>query len=174
MNDSFSIRRAAPEDLPQIMSIYARARAFMAAHGNPHQWGDRGWPPQALIEKDIERGKSFLCERDGLIAAVFYYDFGPDIEPTYRRIDEGQWLSDTPYGVVHRIAASGRFRGAGRWCIDWALQKSGHLRIDTHGDNTVMQSLLLSLGFTPCGTIFVYEDNDPRIAYEKVLENGET
>ena len=42
-----------------------------------------------------------------------------------------------------------------------------HLRIDTHGDNTVMQRLMEKLGFTHCGTIYVEEDDYPRLAYEK-------
>jgi hypothetical protein len=30
-----------------------------------------------------------------------------------------------------------------------------------------MQNLLRKLGFVHCGTIYVQEDNDPRLAYEK-------
>lgn len=33
------IRKAAEGDLPRMMEIYAVARRFMAAHGNPNQWG---------------------------------------------------------------------------------------------------------------------------------------
>ena len=69
--------------------------------------------------------------------------------------------------MVHRIASGGNAPGVGRFCIDWAYRQCGHLRIDTHGDNKVMQNLLGKLGFTHCGTIFVHEDNDPRLAYEK-------
>ena len=78
------------------------------------------------------------------------------------------WLSDSPYGVVHRIASDGSVKGVGTFCINWAFAQSGHLRIDTHGDNVVMQNLMKKLGFTQCGTIYVVEDNDPRIAYEKI------
>ncbi len=73
------------------------------------------------------------------------------------------------YGVVHRIASDGSEKGIGSFCIRWALEQCGHLRIDTHGDNTVMQGMLEKLGFTHCGTIYVYEDNDPRLAYEKIM-----
>jgi len=48
------------------------------------------------------------------------------------------------------------------------LGQCGHLRIDTHGDNVVMQRVLEGLGFTRCGIIYIEEDNDPRIAFEKV------
>ena len=44
----------------------------------------------------------------------------------------------------------------------------GHLRMDTHGDNYVMQNLLKKSGFVHCGTVYVEEDDHPRMAYEKI------
>ena len=41
------------------------------------------------------------------------------------------------------------------------------MRMDTHGDNIVMQALLRKLGFVHCGTIYVEEDDYPRLAFEK-------
>ena len=161
------IRKTRPEDLEQVMAIYAHARAFMAAHGNPNQWGSTRWPPEALIRQDIAQGKSYVCLAEGRIVGVFYFDQGPDIEPTYAHIQDGAWRDPSPYGVVHRIASDGSVRGVGAFCIGWAYRQCGHLRIDTHGDNKVMQGLLGKLGFVHCGTIFVQEDNDPRLAYEK-------
>ena len=38
---------------------------------------------------------------------------------------------------------------------------------DTHGDNIVMQNLLKKLGFNHSGTIYVEEDDYPRLAFEK-------
>ena len=55
-----------------------------------------------------------------------------------------------------------------RACIEWAFAQCGHLRIDTHPDNTVMQDLLAKTGFTRCGVIHVVEDDNPRFAYERV------
>ena len=161
------IRRTTEHDLDTVMAIYARARAFMAAHGNPNQWGPTCWPPEALIRADIAAGDSYVCEHEGRVIGVFYYVQGQDIEPTYARIEDGAWLDDSPYGVVHRIAADGTVKGTGAFCINWAYARCGHLRIDTHGDNAVMQSLLKKLGFAHCGTIYVREDNDPRLAFEK-------
>ncbi|MBQ6645795.1 MAG: hypothetical protein IJM56_03845 [Clostridia bacterium] len=69
--------------------------------------------------------------------------------------------------MVHRIASDGSVRGMGSFCLNWAYGQCRHLRIDTHADNTVMQNLLKKLGFVHCGTIYVHEDNDPRLAYEK-------
>lgn len=160
------IREASEKDLPRIMEIYAHARKFMAEHGNPNQWGPTNWPPEALIRKDIENKESFVCEEDGRIVAVFYYAYGERIEPAYDKIYGGKWRGSETYGVVHRIASDGTVKGAGSFCVRWALEKCGHLRMDTHGDNHVMQSMLGKLGFVHCGTIYVPEDSYPRLAYE--------
>lgn len=162
------IRHTTENDFSRVMEIYAHARRFMAEHGNPNQWGPTNWPPEALIHEDIRQGKGYVCvdEADRVIGS-FFYDFGPDIEPTYRGIESGSWREDTPYGVVHRIASDGSQKGIGAFCINWAFAQSGHLRIDTHGDNVVMQGLLSKLGFEKRGIIYVVEDNYPRFAYEK-------
>ena len=162
------IRKTVPQDLARIMKIYAFARAFMAAHGNPNQWGPTCWPPEELIRRDIQTGHSYVCvSDDGRVIGTFFFIQGEDVEPTYREIDDGRWLDSSPYGVVHRIASDGSEKGVGTFCLDWAYRQCGHLRIDTHGDNAVMQNLLKKLGFVHCGTIYVYEDHDPRLAFEK-------
>jgi hypothetical protein len=165
------IRKATKADFSRIMEIYAAARDFMARTGNPNQWGPTNWPPEALVRQDIAQGKSYACECDGRIVGVFYYDYGAAIEPTYAHIEDGVWLDDTPYGVVHRIASDGSVKGVGIFCLEWAFAQCGHLRIDTHGDNAVMQGLLRKLGFAHCGTVFVDEDDYPRLAFEKTLRS---
>ena len=162
------IRKSTEQDLARIMEIYAYARRFMAEHGNPDQWGATCWPPEGLIRKDIAEGNSYVCVNGaGQVIGTFFFTCGADIEPTYRQITGGKWLDDSPYGVVHRIASDGSEKGVGTFCISWAYGQCGHLRIDTHGDNTVMQNLVRKLGFVHCGTIHVEEDDAPRLAYEK-------
>ncbi len=161
------IRKSREEDFDRIMEIYAYARKFMAENGNPRQWGATGWPPADLIKNDIAVGKGYVCEDDGRIIGVFFYDYGENIEPVYADI-EGKWLGEDTYGVVHRIATDGTTKGTGAFCINWAYEQCGHLRMDTHGDNIVMQNLLTKLGFVKCGITHVPEDDDPRIAYEKI------
>lgn len=164
------IRKTTESDIDRVMSIYARARRFMAEHGNPNQWGPTNWPPEALIRKDISEGHSYVCENaEGVVAGTFFFNQGKEIEPNYRSIEDGDWFGDDTYGVVHRIAVDGSEKGIGSFCISWALEQCGHLRIDTHGDNKVMQGMLGKLGFKHCGTIHVDEDNYPRMAFEKVM-----
>lgn len=162
------IRKTALADLARVMEIYATARAFMAAHGNPLQWGPTNWPPETLIRSDIARGKGYVCEHEGRVVGSFFFDQGDAIEPTYARIEDGCWIDEGPYGVVHRIASDGSVPGVGSFCIRWAFDQCGHLRIDTHADNVVMQSLLRKLGFEHRGTIYVEEDDYPRLAFEKL------
>ena len=170
------IRKSESGDLARIMEIYSYARNFMAEHGNPNQWGPTNWPPEKLIEKDISEGKSYVClcepqnhfEKSEEIVGTFFYDCGHSIEPTYDVIEDGSWIGDEDYGVVHRVASDGTVKGTGSFCVNWAFDQCGHLRMDTHGDNKVMQSMLEKLGFVHCGTIYVEEDDYPRLAYEKM------
>lgn len=162
------IRKSTTQDINRIMEIYAYARGFMASHGNPNQWGPTNWPPESLIHDDIKNGNSYVCIHNDEIVGTFFYTYGKDIEPTYSVIDDGSWMDDSPYGVVHRIASDGSIGGIGSFCLNWAYSQCGHLRIDTHEDNKVMQNLLHKLGFRHCGTIYVYEDHFPRLAFEKI------
>lgn len=162
------IRHSTKEDLRRIMEIYAYARVFMAEHGNPNQWGPTGWPPEEVIRSDIAAHSSYVCTCKERIVGTFFFCQGKDIEPDYLAIEDGAWLDNSPYGVIHRLAGDGSVKGIGSFCIKWALARCGHLRIDTHGDNQVMQNLLRKNGFIHCGTVHVAQDHDPRLAYEKI------
>lgn len=168
------IRHATENDVSRMMDIYRYAREFMAAHGNPNQWGPTNWPPKDLIYSDIEAGNSYVCTCDDKIVGTFFFNQGKNVEPTYNTIEDGAWLDDGPYGVIHRIAGDGTVKGVGSFCINWAFEQCGHLRMDTHGDNRVMQNLLIKNGFVHCGTIYVTEDDYPRLAYEKRRTNHDT
>jgi len=162
------IRRSSGRDLDRIMEIYGLARRYMAEHGNPDQWGPTNWPPEELIRRDIRDGDSYVCvNEEGAVIGTFFFICGQNVEPTYREITDGAWLDDSPYGVVHRLAGDGSEKGIGEYCLRWAYAQCGHLRIDTHGDNIVMQRLARKLGFVHCGTIHVEEDEYPRLAFEK-------
>lgn len=159
------IRKAELSEMDILMEKYENARNFMEEHGNPNQWG-RSYPPGALVEKDVREGNCYVCEKDGKVVGVFYYRMGDD--PTYEKIEGGQWIAGSPYGVVHRITSDGTVKGTASFCLDWALNQCGNLRIDTHRDNTVMQRLLKKNGFSCCGIIYT-EDGSERLAYQKVL-----
>ena len=162
--EPFCIEPAVPEELPKILEIYAAARRFMAQTGNPTQW-QNGYPPQKLLAADIAAGKLYVLKRDGIPRAAFWFSIGAD--PAYQTIEQGSWRSDTPYGAVHRIASDGTEHGVLPKILAFCQKKIGHLRIDTHADNRVMQHLLCKNGFQRCGIIHL-EDGAPRIAYERL------
>lgn len=93
--------------------------------------------------------------------------FFPGIEPNYAKIEEGEWLNDKPYGVIHRLSSSGQRKGIADICIRWCLQQCPNVRVDTHQDNRIMQKILEN-GFQRCGIIYV-EDGSPRIAFQKCV-----
>lgn len=161
---SMEIRKTKPEELTRLMEMYEEARQFMRETGNPDQWGTKE-PRRERIEKDIAEGNSYVCVKDGVIVATFFFCVMEDA--TYAAIYEGSWMDDSPYGVVHRITTDRKTRGAAAFCLDWAVSRSGgHLRIDTHEKNIVMQKLLKKTGFSYCGIIYV-ADGTKRLAYEK-------
>ena len=142
-------RKAVEADAPRITAIYANARRFMAASGNPNQWID-GYPSEADVRADISADVLWTACRGDEILAVFALIEGPD--PTYAII-QGAWLNDRPYAVVHRLASSGKVGGIGEICLRWCL------------DNRVMQRTLIRMGFVYTGIIFCH-NGTPRLAYQ--------
>ena len=159
-----TIRRGVLSDLDRLMEIFEVARNFMKQTGNPNQWIN-GYPQREYIEQEIVSNHCWVCvDEVGQVVATFCFIPGPD--PTYARIEGGQWLSDAPYHVIHRLASDGSCQGVTQTCIHWCEQHSSSLRADTHADNKVMQHLLEKNGFVRCGIIYV-ANGTPRIAYQR-------
>lgn len=157
------IRLAETKDLDAIMKVYAAARAYMALSGNPHQWGDDGYPHRGLLEEDIEKRRLYVIEEGGTVHAVFAFMLGDD--PTYAYIEDGQWPNQKPYGTIHRIASDGQIKGMFTKAFDFCRSRIDEIRIDTHHDNKTMQHVVTKHGFVRCGIIYL-ENGDPRIAYQ--------
>ena len=160
-----NIRLARADEIPRLMSIYDGARVFMKESGNPNQWAGK-YPDEKTVTRDIEQRKLHVCTENGEILAVFFFNEGED--PTYKIIYDGEWLNDRPYGVIHRIAVSDKARGKGvaKVCFDFAYDKCGNVKIDTHRDNIPMQKSLVKNGFVRCGIIYL-ANGDERVAYQR-------
>lgn len=157
------IRNTLETDLEKIGKIYENAKKFMRETGNPNQWnGER--PNAQTAREDMEKGVGYVAEDAGEIVAVFM--FSQENDPNYAKI-EGAWLSDAPYGVIHRIAVTQQGQGIIGYCIDQCFALCQNLRIDTHRDNLPMQRALLKRGFQYCGVIYL-ENGDERLAYQKI------
>lgn len=162
------IRKAVTEDLPALEAVYAKAKAYMAATGNPGQWDEEY--PECMLEGDISRGQLFvLCDDQGTVHAGFAFIIGDD--PTYGVIEEGDWTSGEPYGTIHRLGSDGAVKGAFGQCLAFCRTLIDNIRADTHENNHTMRHLLEKHGFVRCGIIHVY-DGSPRIAYQLPKEGS--
>ena len=161
----YQIRKARWEDLPRIEEIYANARKFMAETGNPNQWGNTT-PVTSLLEDDIRKGDLYVMTYEDTIHGVFYFYIG--IDPTYGVIEDGQWRSASPYGTIHRIAGDGS-GGVLATAVAFGKEHIGHLRIDTHEDNKIMQRAIAKQGFQRSGIIHL-ANGSPRIAYDLLIQ----
>ena len=155
------IRKAVPKDLEQILTVLTAAKAFMIKTGNAAQW-EPGYPDM-VIPSDIAAGNCYVEEEGGTVHGVFVCIPGDD--PTYKVIENGQWLNDRPYATIHRAGSDGTLPGFFGRCLAFCRALCPDLRADTHADNHVMQHLLEKNGFRPCGTIHA-QDGRPRIAYQ--------
>jgi len=158
------IRIATNNDLSIILNIYEYARKFMKENGNETQWNN-SFPPKDLLLEDIKEGRLYVYEENNIVHGVFAFIIGEDA--TYKKIEDGAWLSNDVYGTIHRVASDGKVKGMLNKIISYCETKISHLRIDTHENNKIMQHLILKNGFIKCGIIHV-EDGTPRIAYEKL------
>ena len=156
------IRKSEIKALPYIMTIYDSARKFMADTGNPNQWIN-GYPAEENILQDINNNCHYVIEHDndGIVGS-FMFRIGDD--PTYDFID-GAWLNGNEYGVIHRLASNGKYRGIAKLCFDYCFKLIGNIRVDTYHENEVMQKGILDYGFKPCGTIYCH-NGTPRLAFQ--------
>ena len=162
LRSGLSIRKSAPEDIPEMLEIFAAARRFMAGTGNPDQWSE-DYPGEELLKSDIASGDSHVILSEGRIVATFVLRPGND--PTYDIIHDGNWPNDLPYATIHRIASRGERKGMLHAAMQYALERYSAIRIDTHRDNTVMRNAIAKEGFTYCGIIHCWNGTE-RLAYQ--------
>ena len=163
------IRKATFDDIPSLMRIFGCAKEIMRASGNIHQWGS-GYPSVEVVRRDIEQGVCYVVSEnaDGDIEATMAFIPGPD--STYSFIENGAWMDDNPYFVIHRIAVANPGKEYARRLLDWAFEHTGTVRIDTHRDNVIMHHILRKYGFRLRGVIYL-ANGEPRDAYQLTKSN---
>lgn len=166
------IRLANYNDCEAILNIFDEAKAYLKSQ-NIDQW-QNGYPNLESTQLDIDLGHCYvLCDGDKVIAtaAILFED-----DPNYDYIENGAWLSMSPYGVIHRIACLPNYKGQGlaSMFFEYAklLGKTKHmnsLRVDTHEKNLSMQRLIAKNQFQYCGVVYM-ADGGKRFGYEYVFE----
>ncbi len=162
------ICKANPEQLNSIMQVIDDARNIMRTNGNFIQWIN-GYPSSEVIMNDINQNIGYICLKDSEIVGYFSFLKGDNPEPTYNIIDNGKWLNNEPYGVIHRLASNGKTKGIAKACFDFCFSQINNIRVDTNNNNLPMQNFFKKNGFTYCGVIYV-ADGTPRDAFQKLNE----
>lgn len=161
------IEIAKPEHLNSIMQVIDDARNIMRANGNLTQWIN-GYPSAEVILNDINQNIGYICWNDTEIVGYFSFLKGDHPEPTYNIIDNGKWLNNEPYGVIHRLASNGKAKGVAKVCFDYCFTQINNIRVDTNNNNLPMQNFFKKYGFTYCGVIYV-TDGSQRDAFQMVV-----
>lgn len=164
-------RLATINDLDGIMHVIQDAIVALK-NDRVDQWQD-GYPNQEVIQNDIYDNHCYVVEENNeIIASAFICAMDDE---TYDYIEDGDWLLNDRYVVIHRIAVRSLFKG--KHASDELLlrammiARSHHaksIRMDTHKDNLRMQGFLKKHGFVYCGKIYL-NDGSMRYAYEKSL-----
>ncbi|MFA4868268.1 MAG: hypothetical protein WC623_08730 [Pedobacter sp.] len=154
-------------DVDQIMLIIEQAKSIMRKNGNHTQWIN-GYPSKEVIQTDIHNQHAFVCLVDMEIVGYFCFMEGNDPDPNYKVIEKGAWINNSPYGVIHRLASSGKVKGVAKNAFDFAFSRIKNVRVDTNHDNLPMQNFLKNSGFVYCGIIYV-NDGTPRDAFQKLV-----
>lgn len=169
--DNFRLERAKIEDLDPIWQIILYAKEMRKRDGST-QW-QNGYPFRETILEDIRQGNAYVMRNENGVQVYVAVIFGK--EQAYENI-EGKWLSDGDYCAVHRLAISEIMKG--KRLAQKMLQQVEHIakekgvlsiKIDTNFDNIPMLKIIEKLGYAYCGE--VYQNNEPRKAFEKLLKD---
>lgn len=163
------IRKAQYNDIDCMMLLFKQAQKYFKVN-NIDQW-QNNYPNPDVLKKDIDSQQSYVLEDDNILGTMYFADV---IDHNYDVID-GQWLNQGHYAVIHRIVVNESYKGHGlaKILLDYAITQCkekgiNSIRIDTHNDNTSMQSFLKKNGFVYCGKISL-EDGSPRIGFELII-----
>ena len=171
MNKNLYLEKAVMEQLDKGADLIGQGRAYLKSQGID-QW-QGGYPNRDSVQQDIAAGKGYFLTDGKQQMAYLCLDL--DGEPAYNEI-KGTWLTPVtePYLVIHRLAFDAEFRGQGLAVQVFALAEQfaaergiKSIKVDTDGDNKIMQHLMKKAGFTYCGTIW-FQGGD-KLAYEKQI-----
>ena len=166
-------KKSTKKDIEDIMNIIKQAQEYLKMN-NIDQW-QNGYPDEDAIYNDITKDISYKITKDNKLIGTAAISF--ETEETYKKIYEGEWLSNSKYAVIHRIAIDNEYKkfGAATYILHKVEQlcenkKVESIKIDTHEGNLAMQGLLKKNGFEYCGIIYL-RDKSKRIAFEKLIKN---
>lgn len=171
--DNMEFRKSEYVDIDNIIEIIEEGKVSLKKAQIP-QWTD-GYPNRETIMEDIDKGYSYVLVNNGEIVGTAALIYG--VEETYKKIFEGEWLSELEEcAILHRVAIKESEKGKSlavriiEFVQEDAKAKGMEsIRIDTHRKNKSMRKMIEKSGFEYCGIIYL-EDGSERIAFEKLIK----
>ncbi|WP_085833239.1 GNAT family N-acetyltransferase [Clostridium merdae] len=156
MEQSWNVRKAQMEDLPNLFNLYLGSIELMRLKGID-QWDDV-YPNEQVLTQDVMNQELYVLEdEDGLAAAIVLNE---EQEPQYRYVD---WKYHAgKIGVVHRLCvdAGHQGKGCGKKIARFAEkyfrgQDYNAIRLDAFPKNEPAIQLYYTLGYEHCGRILL-------------------
>lgn len=164
------IRKLKQEEINDVLEIIEEAKVYFRSINSP-QW-QNGYPNQSSIEQDYELGNAYVVADENKVVAYAAIIMGHD--SNYDKID-GKWISEGPYGVMHRVCVKNEYKGQGLAHLlftkmEEMIKERGwkSARIDTHELNANMIHCIGKEQFTKCGIVWM-SDGSERLAFEKLI-----
>lgn len=166
------VRPATEDDISDIINLTSRIKEEYFERNNIPQW-QGNYPSEEMFVKDLSAGRLFVMYMGECLIGFASMEVAND--PNYEKIENGSWLSNSPYVVVHRFGINPDWHRMGMGSALIALadklaeaREVKSIKCDTHEANLGMIGLLTKAGFTRCGIIHI-EDGSPRAAFEKII-----
>ena len=101
------VRTSEIKDLSRVMDLINQAKEYFKDN-DINQW-QKGYPDINTILDDILLGNGYVLSKHSHIYGTMHFIIG--IEPSYVKIYNGHWLTDTrQYGIIHRFAIDNKDR----------------------------------------------------------------
>ena len=152
------LRKAVPEDLPEVSLLIKSATQHMIENGI-QQWNEF-YPDQEILERDIENGSMYLYIRGNQIVSIFVVNQECDSEYA-----NGNWRYPlATFAVVHRLCVNPAFQHQGIGAQTMLAAESiikdmkfESVRLDAYSQNPIALKLYEKLGYTKVGTVTFYK-----------------
>jgi GNAT superfamily N-acetyltransferase len=161
---SVRMRRAGPDEGPDVLAVLDEAAGWLAARGVV-QW------PTAFrtewIEPALVAGEVWLAERDGAAVATVTLQWSDPL-----------WPDDGRAGYVHRLAVRRTAAGLGTGLLNWAAAATrergrDRLRLDCEATNSALRAYYENVGFLHRGDVEIPVDVVPRSSGRPVVSRYE-